>query len=89
MIETLRISLHFVVSNSPWTSVTVECMVHEIVRTYKALLNEWRHPLADWMQVVPVIQWAANAAYRERYRACPYKRIFGRESGKPCVMLAE
>lgn len=65
-------------------------MGNDIVRTFNSLLNEWRHPLADCVQVVAVIQWALNAAYRERYQACLYNVIcFGAEPRTPFTMLAE
>lgn len=47
LAETLRVSHHFAVVNSPWTNGTVECILREIVRTFKTLLKEWCDPLAD------------------------------------------
>lgn len=39
--------------------------------------------------MVPVVERALNAAYRERYQACPSKVIFGPEPGTPIAMLVE
>ena len=36
---------------------------------------------------MPVAQWALNAAYRERLKACPYKVMFGREPETSFSML--
>lgn len=32
------------------------------------------------MQVMPIVQWAINAAYRERYQTCPFKMVFRRKT---------
>lgn len=45
--ETLDTTHHFAVENSPWINGTVECMIREIVRILKVLLNEGRPPLVD------------------------------------------
>lgn len=89
MAKTLGVSHRFTIANSPWINGAVECIIREIVRTFKALLSEWHHPLGDWVQVLPVVSWPLNAAYRERYQACPYKILFGREPGTPFAMLSE
>lgn len=67
----------------------VERMMSELVCTLKVLLNEARRPLADGVILVPVIQWALNAACHERFRACHSWVIFWRESATPFGMLAE
>lgn len=36
---------------------------------FNALLNEKRRPLVEWVQLVPVVQGALNATYRERFKA--------------------
>ena len=48
--------------------------MREMVRPFKVLFNERRRKLADWVQVVLAVQWALNAADRERYQACPFKK---------------
>lgn len=77
--DTLRTSHHFAVAGSAWTNGTVGRMMREIIRKFRALLNEARRVL-DWLaKVVPVAKWALNAACRERLHASPYKAMFGRE----------
>lgn len=58
--------------------------MREILRTFSTMLNEKRHPLAEWVQLVPVAQWALNAAYRERYLIL----VYGHEPGTPFATLA-
>ena len=55
----------------------VERAMPEVVSAFKALFNERRRKLADWVQVMPVVQWALNAPDRERYQACPFKKRWG------------
>lgn len=55
VVEIMGVSLRFAVANSSWTSGTMQRLLRVIVRTFKILLWEWRHPLADWVQVVPVV----------------------------------
>lgn len=61
----------------------------DLVRTFKALRIEGRRLLSDWVLVVPMVQWALNAAYHGRYQVCRYRVIFGRESVPTFTMLAE
>ena len=53
-------------------------MMREVVRAFKAILQERRGSVRDWIDVVPLIQWALNTAYRERYGSTPYHVMFGR-----------
>lgn len=73
----------------PWTTGTVELTARDIIRIFKASLNGGRRALAEWVSVALPLQWALNAAYRERLRACPSKVIFGREPGTLCAALAK
>lgn len=63
--------------------------MHELAHTFNELLYERCRPLADWVQMVPVMQRAFNATHRERYHACPLKAVFWRESGTPFMSLLE
>lgn len=67
----------------------VERMKRKIVRTLKASLNEGRCPLVDWVEVVPVVQWALNAAYCERCQACSLKVVLARKPGIPVMTVLE
>ena len=58
-----------VVANSPWSDGTCEWMMGEVVCAGKAIMQE---------DVVPVLQWALNTAYRERYASTPYHVMLGR-----------
>lgn len=55
----------------------------KVERTFEAPLNGGRFPLAGWVLVVSVAQWALDTAYGECYQACPYQLIFGREPAMP------
>ena len=87
--DTLGTSHHFAVANSAWTNGTVERMMRAIIRTLKALLNEGRRSLDEWVNIVPVAPWVLNAAYRERLKACPYKVMFGCEPETSFSILLE
>lgn len=78
-VEPLGTSHCFAVANSASTNWAAQCMVCELVHTFKGLLKEGRRPCADWVLAVPVVQSAFNAAYLERYQACLFQAIFGRE----------
>lgn len=56
VVKTQRTTHRFMIRNSPWERNTMERMVPEEVHTLKVLLNEGRHPLVGWVQVVPVMQ---------------------------------
>lgn len=58
----------------------MEHMIREMVRASKTLLDEERHPLIGWVQVVPLVFWAISAVYREGLLACPLKVGVLRES---------
>ena len=74
----LRVEHRFAVANSPWSKGTCERMMREVVRALKAILQEERRDIREWMDVVPAFQWALNTAYRERYASTPYHVMFGR-----------
>ena len=74
----LRLEHRFAVDNSPWSNETCEWMMREVVRALKAILQEERRDIREWVDVVPKVQWALNTAYRERYVSTPYHVMFGR-----------
>ncbi|CAB1109830.1 unnamed protein product [Ectocarpus sp. CCAP 1310/34] len=76
--KALGVERRFTVANSPWSNGTCERMMREIVRTMKAVLQERRRNVRDWVDLVPAVQWALNTAYRERYASTPYHVMFGR-----------
>lgn len=64
-------------------------MKGEVVRTFRACINEGCRPLADGVIVVPVVLWALNAVYREQYKACLFKVMFEGEPGTPLTTLSD
>ena len=52
--------------------------MREVVRALKAILQEAKRDIREWVDVVPAVQWALNTAYRERYASTPYHVVFGR-----------
>ena len=52
--------------------------MREVVRVLKAILQEERCDLSEWVDVVPAVQWALNTAYHERYASTPFHIMFGR-----------
>ena len=53
-------------------------MMREVVRTLKAMTQEERRSNQDWVELVPAVLWALNAALRERYGSTSYHVMFGR-----------
>ena len=49
----------------------------EIVKTFRAMASAARILLKDWVRIVPVVQAALNAGYRERFKASPFNLMFG------------
>ena len=63
-------------------------MMREVVRTFKAILQERRKSVRDWVDLVPAVQWALNTAYRQRYGSTPYHVMFGRAPTTAFATLA-
>lgn len=57
LAEALNVDHHFALANSAWTNRTVELHNREIFRTQKAILSERGREVAEWMEVVKVVQW--------------------------------
>ena len=74
----IGVTHRFSVANSAWTNGTVERMMREVLRTTKAILNERRRPLSEWIVVLPAVQSALNAAWRQRLNASPFQVMMGR-----------
>ncbi|CAM9805550.1 unnamed protein product, partial [Sphacelaria rigidula] len=53
-------------------------MVKEVVRALRSVLLEQRRAVSEWVDVLPAMQWALNAAYRRRYDSTPYHVMLGR-----------
>ena len=49
------------------------------MQTAKAILSEQGRPVGEWVQVMPLVQWALNSAYRQRYDSTPYELMLGRK----------
>ena len=74
----LRMEHRFAVPNLPWLNGTCERMMREVVRALKAILQEERRNIREWVDVVAAVQSALNTAYCERYASTPYLAMFGR-----------
>ena len=74
----LRVEHRFAVANSPWSNGTCERMMREVVRALKAILQEEKRDIREWVDVVLAVQWTLNTAYRERYTSTSYHVMFGR-----------
>ena len=88
LAEALNVDHHFAVAHSAWTNGTVERYNREVIRTAKAILSETGRGAAEWVQVVPVVQWALNSAYRERIRSTPFQVMMGRAPPTAMSVLA-
>ena len=64
LVEALGVEQRLAVAHSAWTTGTVERFNSEIVRTGQATLSEAGRPVNQWVQIVPMIQWALNTAFR-------------------------
>ncbi|CAN0065761.1 unnamed protein product [Sphacelaria rigidula] len=53
--KALKMDRRFAVANSPWSNGTCERMMREIVRTLKAILQEERRDVREWMSLVPAV----------------------------------
>ena len=74
--EHLGADRRFSIVNTASTNGTVERMMLEIVKTVRAVASTARIPLKDWVRIVPVVQSALNAGYRERLKAFPFNLMF-------------
>ncbi|CAN0145198.1 unnamed protein product [Hapterophycus canaliculatus] len=86
--EALRVDHQFAVAFSPWSNGTCERMVKEAVRSLRSILSEQRRQLAEWVDVLPAVQWSLNTAFRPRYGSMPYHVMFGRPRRTSFSVLA-
>ena len=75
--KSLGVEHRFPVANSAWTNGTVERMIREVTHGAKAMPNEGRQPLREWVVVLPAVQWALDTASRKRLQATPYHVMMG------------
>ena len=52
----LGVEHRFAVVNSLWSNGTCKRMMREVVRALKAILQEERRDVREWMDVVPAVQ---------------------------------
>ena len=64
-------------------------MMREVIRTAKAMLNERKRPLSEWIVVIPAIQWALNTAYRRRMAGTPFQLMMRRDPRTEFKVLVE
>ncbi len=77
--ETYRVNHHFVTAYAPWANGTVERVNSEVLKTMIALMSEWDVQIADWPELLPVVQAALNALSSRRLGgASPFEVMFGR-----------
>ena len=76
--KSLGVDRRFSVASSPWSNGTCKRMMREVVRTLKAMIQEERRNTQDWVELVPMVQWALNTAFREIYGSTPDHVMFGR-----------
>ena len=74
----LRVEHRFAVADSPWSNGPCERMMCEVVLALKAILQQGRRNIREWVDAVPAVRWALNTAYRERYVSTPYHILIGR-----------
>ena len=79
VVEHLGADHRFSVSNTAWTNGTVERMMLRIITMFRVVASATRIPLMDWVRIVPVVQAALYAGYRERLKASPFNLMFDRE----------
>lgn len=60
------------------TNGTVECVNREVLRRFRAILNERRRPVGEQSIMVPVVRWALNTAFREWVGTPPFQLMMGR-----------
>ena len=80
--------LRFSVANSPWSNGTCERMMRVAVRMLKVMIQEERRSTQNWVELVPVVQWALNTALCEMYCSTPYHVMFGRAPRRVSSTLA-
>ena len=77
--QNLRVHHHFTTAYTPFANGTVERVCRETLRVLRALLSEYRMPIAQWPDVVPVIQSAINnAPVRRLSKKTPNEAFLGR-----------
>ena len=54
--KSVGVDKRFSVANSPWSNVTYERKLREVVRTLKAMIQEERRNTQDWLELVPAVQ---------------------------------
>ena len=63
-------------------------MVKEVVRSLRSIFLEQRRAVSEWVDALPAVQWALNAAFRPRYGSTPYHVMFGRAPRTSFSVLA-
>jgi hypothetical protein len=86
--ERLKVQHHIVVAHSPWANGTVETMMSQILRVFRALLSEWRMHAEDWPLLVPIVQSILNHAPSSRLGGrAPIEAYTGLPSSRPLNTL--
>ena len=52
----LRVEHRFAVANSLWSNGMCKWMIHEVVHALKAILQEERRDIREWVDVVPAVR---------------------------------
>ena len=72
---------HVTVAYSPWANGTVETMMSQILKVFRAILSEWRMPIEHWPVLVPIVQSALNHAPSARLGGRAPIEVFTGQSG--------
>ncbi|CAM9877797.1 unnamed protein product, partial [Chrysoparadoxa australica] len=71
---------HFTIAYMAHTNGTIERIMREIIGTFKALLNQAKLQPDQWLEMVSVVQFALNSAYRERKGFTPFQMALGSDA---------
>ena len=74
----LRMEHRFAGAYLPYSNGACKRIMREVVRALKAILQEERSGICEWVDVVPAIQWALNIGLSREIRKYTVPRMFGR-----------
>lgn len=79
---------HLTVADTSCTNGTVECVNREVLRRFRAILDERRRPVGEWPTMVPAVRWALNTAFHEWVVTTPFQLMMGRSPWTAPSVLA-
>jgi hypothetical protein len=88
--QTLRTRHHFTVAYTPWSNGTVEVVNREIMRVFRALLDEFQIQQVDWPDLVKLVQFVLNNSPSPRLNGlAPITAFTGLSSTSPLTSIIE